>query len=86
MIYHSGHFEEPLARYYTKQLLCALAYMHQKGVAHRDIKLQNTLLSHDLNLLVADFGLSVKLSDGYLTDTSGTSSYLAPEKLYGLKY
>jgi serine/threonine protein kinase len=32
--------------------------MHQKGIAHLDIKLENLLLDKNYNLKIADFGFS----------------------------
>ena len=40
------------------QLLSALEYIHDKSVAHRDLKPQNLLLDHQGNLKLSDFGLS----------------------------
>lgn len=37
--------------------------MHENGVFHRDLKFENILLSGTLELKIADFGLSINLSD-----------------------
>lgn len=64
------------------QLASALAYAHESGVLHRDIKLTNTLVGKDDEAMLIDFGLAKSKSDENLTRTGrtmGTSSYLAPE-------
>jgi len=35
----------------------AIAYIHGKGVAHRDLKLENIFLDSKVQVKVADFGL-----------------------------
>ena len=54
----TGRFAEPVARYYFKQLLEGLEYCHNKGVAHRDLKLENLLIDDQFKLKIADFGFS----------------------------
>lgn len=41
-----------------KQLLCGVAYLHSHGIAHRDIKLENLLMTDDGHLKITDFGVS----------------------------
>lgn len=41
-----------------KQLLKGVAYLHTHGIAHRDIKLENLLMSQDGHLKITDFGVS----------------------------
>lgn len=53
---------ETIARYYFKNLILALEYFHKQGIYHRDIKLQNLLLSSDFSLKIADFGLASSFS------------------------
>lgn len=56
------HFSERSASRIVKQLLKAVHYMHSFGVVHRDLKLENILLTStadDAAIKVADFGLAV---------------------------
>ncbi len=64
----------------------ALHYAHQQGVIHRDIKPSNILLDAEGRPLVADFGLSRRISDNTLTvqgQVLGTPAYMPPEQAQG---
>ena len=69
--------DEDVARNYFKQLVSAVDYCHEKGVCHRDIKLENILL-HGNVLKLCDFGYSI---DANSNDNKrvGTPYYMAPE-------
>jgi serine/threonine protein kinase len=60
--------------------------MHGKGVAHRDLKLENILVDEKMNLKVADFGFATFRNVGKLKSYRGTMTYMAPEIKYGKVY
>ncbi|KAJ0034250.1 hypothetical protein Pint_24702 [Pistacia integerrima] len=77
-----GRLTESAARRYFQQLVSALHFCHQNGVAHRDMKPQNLLLDQNGDLKVSDFGLSAlpeQLKNGLLHTACGTPAYTAPE-------
>jgi len=76
---------EDRARAIAHQIAVAVYYLHNYGIAHRDLKLENILMvdaSDDSQLKLVDFGLSKILGPGETsTDPFGTLSYVAPEVL-----
>jgi serine/threonine protein kinase len=51
------HLMETEARTLFRQLVSAIDHCHQAGVIHRDLKLENLLISEKGEVLVSDFGL-----------------------------
>lgn len=54
-------------------------YIHQKGYAHRDIKLENLLLDSEFNLKVADFSFATQKEIS--SSKKGTLRYMCPEAI-----
>jgi len=48
-------FTEEAVRFWISQLGCALRYIHQQGIVHRDVKPDNVLLDADGHVHLADF-------------------------------
>jgi serine kinase len=82
-----GAASEEQARHWMLQLLDAINYMHNCGLAHRDLKLENLLLDADWNIKICDFGFTKRINNRDLSQTyCGSKSYAAPEILKGQPY
>ncbi|TAQ83973.1 hypothetical protein B7494_g7704 [Chlorociboria aeruginascens] len=67
----------------THDILSALEYLEQKGIAHLDIKPENVMVSKKGDFLLGDFGLSEFVAEQTCT-FAGTGEYIAPEVYAGL--
>ena len=82
-----GRLEENETRIIFGQLCLAVAYLHEKGIVHRDLKLENVLLDERCRVKLGDFGFTREFERGNLMETfCGTTGYASPEMLQGRKY
>ncbi|KIJ23536.1 hypothetical protein M422DRAFT_217509, partial [Sphaerobolus stellatus SS14] len=82
-----GRLSEEETRIIFGQLCLAVAYIHDKGVVHRDLKLENVLLDERCRVKLSDFGFTREYERGSFLETwCGTTGYAAPEMLLCNKY
>ena len=74
-----GAMGEDAGRFFLTQILSAVEYMHGKRVVHRDLKLENILVTDNLDLKIADFGFACYKGIDSLKSYRGTMTYMAPE-------
>ena len=91
-----GKIPEDYAQVIIYDIMCAMKYYHQQRIVHRDIKLDNIMLTglesgdpRDIRVKIIDFGMS-KLTRGKkkinLQTYCGTIDFIAPEILEGNNY
>eukprot|EP00298_Acanthocystis_sp_HF-20_P015204 c21059_g2_i1.p1 GENE.c21059_g2_i1~~c21059_g2_i1.p1 ORF type:complete len:264 (+),score=105.51 c21059_g2_i1:209-1000(+) len=72
------------AQYLFTNLIEGVSFIHSKGIAHRDIKVENCLISKSGNLVIIDFGLAT--TSRWTKQKCGTRRYAAPEVIRGDYY
>jgi len=75
----SPYLSERSASIILRQSLKALLCCHEHGFAHRDIKLENFVLSDNGLVKLIDFGLASPSSGSDMRGAAGTPHYMAPE-------
>ncbi|XP_065070358.1 testis-specific serine/threonine-protein kinase 3-like [Rhopilema esculentum] len=79
---------EPEAQKLFKGMLSAISYLHSKNVAHRDIKLENVLLTKDMVPKLSDFGFAKRVRNRRDRSETfcGSKMYSCFEILAGIPY
>ncbi len=78
------NIDEKLIREITRQICCALYYLHQSNYIYYDLKLENILINSDVTkpkLKLIDLGLSHYSPPEIIEIVQGTANYIAPELL-----
>ncbi|ETO10992.1 hypothetical protein RFI_26384 [Reticulomyxa filosa] len=87
-----AHFQDPLycylvarnrldedqVKYFACEVICALFYLHNKGIIYRDLKPENILIDQNGHIKLTDFGFAT-YTRGLCWTLCGTPEYLAPE-------
>jgi len=81
----AGSFSEKDACAVVSQILKGVEYLHKRNIVHRDLKLENIMLSNltpQAKVKIADFGLARYFADdSQLRTICGSPLYVAPEIL-----
>ncbi|OXB54463.1 hypothetical protein ASZ78_016502 [Callipepla squamata] len=74
-------FSEDEARHFLHQIITGMLYLHSHGILHRDLTLSNLLLTSNMNVKIADFGLATQLKMPHEKHYTmcGTPNYISPE-------
>ncbi|KAJ3074472.1 hypothetical protein HDU98_011155 [Podochytrium sp. JEL0797] len=84
---YKGAFVESRAKFYFAEVSCALGYLHELKIVHRDIKPDNILLDELGHASVTDFNVACHYRDEKpMHSKSGTARYMAPEVVSGTGY
>jgi serine/threonine protein kinase len=85
-IQENGPFDEVKAKEIFQQIISAVEYCHQSNIIHRDLKLDNILLTNkDCEVVkIVDFGIS-GISNNVIQNViqAGSLRYMAPESFQG---
>ncbi|UZJ52245.1 hypothetical protein CBS101457_001565 [Exobasidium rhododendri] len=82
----NGRMGEKILAKIAESGLKGLGYLHERKIIHRDIKPSNILVTRQGQIKLCDFGVSGELINSMAGTFTGTSYYMAPERIRGLPY
>jgi mitogen-activated protein kinase kinase len=77
---------EPVLGRIAASVLRGLNYLHELQIIHRDIKPSNILVTRQGAVKLCDFGVSGELVGSFAQTFTGTSYYMAPERILHKPY
>jgi serine/threonine protein kinase len=82
-----GRLKEKQARKFSRQIASSLDYCHRNSIVHRDLKIENILISKTGDIKIIDFGLSNLFApQSHLKTYCGSLYFAAPELLQAKPY
>ena len=78
-----GRVGEKVLAKLAESILKGLEYLHQRRIIHRDVKPSNILVTRNGQMKLCDFGVSGELINSVAGTFTGTSTYMAPERIMG---
>lgn len=79
--------KEKYAKKYMRQIADGLCYLYKNKILHRDLKLQNILVTDSLDIVITDFGFARYFENDTMIQTiCGSPMYMAPEMILKKKY
>ena len=83
-----GRFPVDEAVSIARQIALGLQHMHAQNIFHRDLKPENVIVTADGQAKIIDFGIALmegsrRMTWRWLTNASGTPTYMAPEQIQG---
>ncbi|EJD32937.1 kinase-like protein, partial [Auricularia subglabra TFB-10046 SS5] len=88
-IHRYGRRGDSHARQMARDLAAGVRYLHQQGIAHRDVKPQNVILADvwPAHLKICDLGSAAQVGTrGMMKGVVGTAGYMAPEMVDDSEY
>ena len=85
-IKNSRGLDQELLIPYMRQLLNAIAFCHQRKIAHRDVKPDNVFMDLYDRPLLADFGFAITVNEKLIKSSCGSYPYRSPENLQAIPH
>jgi len=88
-IVEKGRLNEERARKYWRTILLGISYLHENGIVHRDIKLENVIVTDKFDepkIIDMGFGNFILGENHMLRTFCGSPDYAAPELFLGKAY